>query len=254
MGSTISAQQFIQLRNEFRKYLLDTRPDWNESTVSTHYSDAFFAYNNNVGVDFWHCFTSEEALIGAKEKIENYLTSVRSARRSAEGANGYYRSMKYLKSFLDERHPGLASEWSGKAMGDTYLKNAFQNWMSKQRKSNGELYKSGTIRAYTNALKKSTSKLSLGENVLNDLFYYVSSDEFEEARKIILAAPNFDEVDLRQGIEPTQAGWFSMDDFSKNSASRPHGFSRATPNITMSAAPCVILIRLPGRLINIQSK
>lgn len=91
-------------------------------------------------------------------------------------------------------------------MGDSYLKTAFQNWMRNQKKSNGEPYKSGTIKAYSTALKNSTVKLGLGRTVLEDLFYYITADEFEEAHKAILAAPNFEEVDIAAGNKAFSSG------------------------------------------------
>lgn len=199
MSSIISIQQLQRLRSEFRTYLRETHPDWSENTVSMHSSDAFYPYNNNIGIDFWSCFTSEEALLIAKDKIKEYIASEIAPERAGERSNGYYTSMKYFKSFLDLKHPTLASEWSGKAISSKYLKADFQNWMKTQKKSNGEPYKISTINAYTTALKNATAKLNLGDAVHSDLFYYTTSEEFSEARKIILSAPNFEEVDQAAG-------------------------------------------------------
>lgn len=199
MNSTISIQQLNQLRAEFRAFIRETHMDWSDSTISTHASDAFYAFNNNIGVDFWSCFASNESLLAAKEKIREYIATEKQYDRADERATGYYSSMHLLKEFLDEKHPTLVEDWSGKAMSDIYLKTAFQNWMRTQKKSNGEPYKSGTINAYSTALKNSTVKLDLGDAVLGDLFYYTDAAEFEEAHKIILAAPNFEEVDISAG-------------------------------------------------------
>lgn len=83
-------------------------------------------------------------------------------------------------------------------MSDTYLKTDFQNWMRRQKKSNGEPYKSNTITAYTNALKNATSKLNI-ENIPTDLFNLTSNSAFNEVYNIITTAPNFNEVDLAAG-------------------------------------------------------
>ncbi|SDI53565.1 Mrr N-terminal domain-containing protein [Desulfosporosinus hippei DSM 8344] len=80
-------------------------------------------------------------------------------------------------------------------MTNAYLKTAFQNWMSKQKKSNGDLYKSGTISSYSNALKNSTIKLKLSDLEHTDLFYYSSSAEFAQVYNQIISAPNFKDVD-----------------------------------------------------------
>lgn len=199
MSSIIPKQQLEQLRREYRAYLKETHPDWSESTISMHSSDAFYAYNNNIGVDFWSCFTSDEALLTAKEKIKEYIAAEVDPDRAAVRANGYYVSMRYFKAFLDLKHPGLASDWSGKAVSDSYLKQEFQKWMKLQKKNDGQPYKPATINAYATALKNATARLNLGDAVYSDLFYYTTPEEFAEARKIILNAPNFDEVDKAAG-------------------------------------------------------
>ena len=208
MSSTISILQLNQLRAEFRDYMRETHAEWSDSTIFTYASDAFYAFNNNVGVDFWSCFVSEDTLLDAKDRIQNFLTDIRKLPSAgvSQGTSGYYKAMKQLKTFLDEKHPELATEWSGKSVSDTYLKTAFQNWMRNQKKSNGESYKSGTISAYSNAIKNSTVKLGLGEVVLSDLFYYTDAAEFEKAHRAILAAPNFEEVDLSAGNKAYSSG------------------------------------------------
>ena len=199
MNANISVVQLNSLRSEFKTYLRDTHPDWNDSTVSTLGSDAFFALNNNVGVDFWASLVSEESLLAARDKIRDYLASAKGSGRSDERADGYLSALRHLKGFLDTKHPSLATEWSGKAISDVNLKADFQAWMKKQKKSNGESYSPNTINAYTTALKNATASLGLDDSVYSDLFYYTSTDEFEAAHEIILAAPDFDEVDAAAG-------------------------------------------------------
>ncbi|WP_246861306.1 AAA family ATPase [Bacillus sp. REN3] len=84
-------------------------------------------------------------------------------------------------------------------MPDTYLRTDFQNWMGRQKKSNGEPYKKATINAYTTALKNAAAKLDLEGLTEKDLFKITSSNTFEEIYEIITSAPNFHEVDLAAG-------------------------------------------------------
>lgn len=84
-------------------------------------------------------------------------------------------------------------------MPDNYLRTAFQNWMRQQKKTNGELYKQGTINAYTTALKNSTARLDLENVPETDLFHIFSSSVFDEVYDMITSAPNFHEVDLAAG-------------------------------------------------------
>ncbi|SMQ78500.1 EVE domain-containing protein [Bacillus sp. OV166] len=199
MGKTISNQEAETLRKEFRTYLAENHPDWSDNTIAVHYSDAFFAYNNNVGIDFWSSFLDEASLNIAEDKIRDYLKSHNQSHRAKERASGYLHSMKHFKAFLDERHPNLAIDWSGKTASNTYLKTAFQNWMRRQKKSNGEPYKSNTITAYTNSLKNATAKLNIDDLPETDLFHITSVAGFEEVYKTITSAPNFHEVDLAAG-------------------------------------------------------
>lgn len=180
-----------------------------------HSSDSFYAFNNNVGLDFWSCFISNMAMLEARDRIYDFLSVEKQSDRPNERADGYLASMKHLKSFLDKKHPTLAKEWSGKAMNDAYLKTAFQNWMQNQKKSNGEPYKFGTITAYTNALKNATAKLNLGDATQIDLFYYTTSEAFEQAYNIITSAPNFNEVDLAAGNKAYSSGMFLYTKFLK---------------------------------------
>ncbi len=229
MDETISMQQIEKLRSEFKEYLRATHPDWSENSVSMHYSDAFYAFNNNIGLDFWSCFTSESAMLEARDRIRDFLSAEKQSDRANERADGYLGSMRHFKNFLDEKHPTLAKEWSGKAVSNTYLKTAFQNWMRSQKKSHGEPYKSGTVTAYTNALKNSTAKLNLKEITQTDLFYYTTSEDFEEVYNIIKNAPNFNEVDLAAGNKAYSIGLVMYAKFLKEMSEPPCWIFQGNP-------------------------
>jgi len=87
-------------------------------------------------------------------------------------------------------------ELNVQVMNNTYLKDKFQDWMRRQKKSNGEPYKLNTINTYTHTLKSSTSKLNIQDLSQTDLFHITSSVVFKEAYDKITSAPNFKEVDL----------------------------------------------------------
>jgi len=215
MNANISVVQLNSLRSEFKAYLRAIHTEWNDSTVSTIGSDAFFALNNNVGIDFWASLVNEESLLTARDKIRDYLESTKGSGRADERADGYLSALRHLKQFLDEKHPTLASDWSGKAISDVNLKADFQAWMKKQKKSNGESYSPNTINAYTTALKNATARLGLDDSVYTDLFYYTSIEEFEAAHRAILAAPNFDEVDMAAGNKAYSNGMVIYERFLK---------------------------------------
>ena len=215
MESVISLDQVQELRKEFKIYLREKYPKWSISNLEMNYSDSFYVFNNDVGIDFWACFKSEETMLAAKDKIRDYLLAHRKSSNAIERANGYYNSMKHFKAFLDEKHPSLALEWSDKAVSNTYMKTAFQRWMRSQKKSNGEPYKEGTIVAYSYALQNSTSKLNLNEDVQADLFNYSEVDEFEKAYQKILYAPDFEKVDTMAGNKAYSNGLVLFERFLK---------------------------------------
>ena len=98
-------------------------------------------------------------------------------------------------------------------MNNTYLKTNFQEWMRRQKKSNGEPYSPNTITAYTNALKNSTAKLNIQSVPQTDIFHITSSAAFDVAHQLIKAAPNFDEVNLAAGNKAYSNGLILYDKY-----------------------------------------
>lgn len=45
IGVTIS-----KVRKEYKEYLRETHPDWADTTISTHVSDAFYLYQNTIAL------------------------------------------------------------------------------------------------------------------------------------------------------------------------------------------------------------
>lgn len=215
MNANISIVQLNNLRCEYKAYLRITHSAWSDSTVSAIVADAFFALHNNVGVDFWASLADEESLIAVRNKIRDYLTTAKMSGNAEERADSYLLALKHLKQFLDEKHPALASDWSGKTISDVNLKADFQSWMKKQRKSTGDRYSSNMVNAYTTALKNATGKLGLGDAVYSDLFYYTSFDDFLAARNLILASDRFDEVNQAAGNKAYSNGMVMYEQFLK---------------------------------------
>ena len=196
-NATAHHQEIDKIREEFKEYLGETHPNWSPNTISMNYSDSFIIFNNNLSPDFWGCFINDETMSLARDKIYEYLSKEKLSPKAGERADNYLKSMYLFKDFLDEKYPGQAEKWS--KISRKYFKTAFQSWMKKQKKSNGENYSSNTINAYTNALKNSTAKLNLDNNIHYDLFYYILPEKFEEAYSVITNAPGFNEIDLAAG-------------------------------------------------------
>lgn len=218
MSEKITVQQINDLRSEFKLYLITQHPDWSESTVALRYSDAFYLYNNDIGLEFWSCFTNEDALKVARDRIRDHLSSEKNIAHAKELAENYLVSMRHFKKFLDEKHPNLANDLVGSVVVNDYLKTAFQNWMKRQRKSNGDEYKASTISQYTNALKNSTEKLKLENIHITDMFYYTTIESFNEIYEIIKNAPNFKDIDINAGNAAYSQGLFLYSKFLQEMA------------------------------------
>ena len=215
MNANISVLQLNKLKSEFKAHLHDGHPEWTDNTISMIGLDAFFALNNSVGIDFWANLVSDELLLSARDRIFEYLESTQTSGNSNERANGCLSAMRYLKQFLDAKHPTLANDWSGKVISDVYLKSDFQAWMKKQKQSNGDSYSPNTINAYTTALKNLTVKLELGDAVYSDLFFYTSLEEFKIAHANILGAPKLAAVEQANGNKAYSSGLVMYERFLK---------------------------------------
>lgn len=90
-------------RREYKDYLRERHPDWAESTLSTHVSDAFYLYQNTIALSFWKCFESDESMVAAKQDILEYLKHDVMSERAEERTAGYFNDLKMLKEFLDTK-------------------------------------------------------------------------------------------------------------------------------------------------------
>jgi len=98
IGVTIS-----KVRKEYKEYLRETHPDWADTTISTHVSDAFYLYQNTIALSFWKCFESDAAMERAKGEILDYLKQEVMSDRADERTAQYYRDLKRLKEFIDSK-------------------------------------------------------------------------------------------------------------------------------------------------------
>lgn len=100
------AQQTI--RDAFRAWLIAHNPDWSNGTVSMHYSDAYYLYNNQRGITLEEALTADDGLQRAYDAIEHFYTDNPTQTNSPSGfARGYLRSLRMLKEFINENYPEL---------------------------------------------------------------------------------------------------------------------------------------------------
>jgi hypothetical protein len=106
---TVSAPYAQQnVRNDFKTWLTEQHPEWRSSTVSMHYSDAYYLYNNNLGVTLKEALTAEDGIQQAYDAIERfYIDNPTQTNKPSRSARSYIRSLRMLKEFLKEKYPTL---------------------------------------------------------------------------------------------------------------------------------------------------
>ena len=98
IGATIG-----RVRKEYREYLRERHPDWADSTISTHVSDAFYLYQNTIALSFWKCFENDSSMEAAKNEIYDYLKHEVMSDRADDRTAQYYRDLMRLKEFIDSK-------------------------------------------------------------------------------------------------------------------------------------------------------
>lgn len=102
-------EKLKEIRAEYKQYLTENHPEWAESTVSTHVSDACFIWNNTVIPGFWKVFVSDESINNAKESIIEFLKNETKTDKYEERANYYFKDLLILKEFFDVKYGGVAN-------------------------------------------------------------------------------------------------------------------------------------------------
>jgi hypothetical protein len=108
-GSARFAQQNV--RDTFRAWLTEHKPEWSNGTVTMHYSDAYYLYKNARGISLEEAITADNGLQRAYDAIEQFYTANPTQTNNPSGsARGYVRSLRMLKEFLEENHPDLLTQ------------------------------------------------------------------------------------------------------------------------------------------------
>ena len=130
IGNTVS-----RVRKEYKEYLQEKHPDWAESTVRTHVSDAFYLYQNTIALSFWKCFADDASMAAAKEDIRNYLVQEIMSDRADERTTSYYHDLSALKEFIDSKggvREYIGYEYDCEVTVYNYCKKAYDGKISVQ--------------------------------------------------------------------------------------------------------------------------
>lgn len=117
-----------RVRNEYKEYLRSRFPEWSETTVRTHASDAFYLWNNTIVVSFWKVFESEQSMSAAGDEMYAYLREEVLSNRAGERTAAYYKDLCMLKEFLDSNggvRACIGAEYDAEAVVYQYAKLAY---------------------------------------------------------------------------------------------------------------------------------
>ncbi len=201
----VSAQQKKQLKEQFKTYLMEKHPEWNDTETLRSVSNAFFAFDTYVGIDFWSCFTDTQALQTARDNIRAYLYTKMSSADASKKAEDCFVSMRYMKAFLDDTYQHIAKGRRETSAGTVYLKSAFRKWMQNQKKVNGATYSPNTIHAYVTVLKNVIGRLAIPDTGYADVFFCISPSAFSQVHRTILSSPQFGKMGTADGRKCARA-------------------------------------------------
>jgi len=95
------------IRREYKDYLTKKNPDWKETTVKTHVSDSFFAWNNTLVTSFWKSLVDNESMEIARQAIYDYLKNDLLSDKAEIRTKSYFADLTMLKEFLDSEYGGV---------------------------------------------------------------------------------------------------------------------------------------------------
>ena len=103
IGATVS-----EVRKEYKDYLREKHPEWADSTVKTHVSDAFYIWNNTLLPSFWKTLIDDDSMELGRQAIYSYLKNDLLSDTAEVRAKAYFADLTMLKEFLDTVHGGVA--------------------------------------------------------------------------------------------------------------------------------------------------
>ena len=148
-GSARFAQQNI--RDAFRTWLTEHNTEWSSGTVSMHYSDAYYLYNNARGISLEESLTADNGLQKAYDAIEQFYTVNPTQTNSpSDSARGYVRSLRMLKEFFEDNHPDMLIQNENSAITEAVVPDELIEVLSRSY-STGFRFEATYINLLSNA-------------------------------------------------------------------------------------------------------
>ena len=93
------------IRSNFIEYL---KSHYNYARPDIMASNAFYAYNNSIGMDFWSIFENEASMKKGRQLLEQKFVEV-GRKNPRNHADVHYGCWVKFKEFLDNRYGGVAN-------------------------------------------------------------------------------------------------------------------------------------------------
>ena len=102
MKNRIGNSHIEALRKQFKKYLNDNYEHLKDKSVI--YSDSFYPYRHDIGMDFLDIFIDDNSLRKARELLEIKFSNEKSHKNPRMNSYGYMRTFKIFKEFIDNTY------------------------------------------------------------------------------------------------------------------------------------------------------
>lgn len=169
-------------------------------------------------------------IINLLESSETYAEKNLKSNRRWSSALEQYKQFIMADDQVDNGNTMNNKEIS--VLNSTYLKDEFEEWMSKQIQSNGKSYSPLTQRGYTYALEKACSEIE-NLNLDNcDLFSISSVDEFIDIEQKVRSNTDFIRVNEKFGRGQLSAGMIKYKEFLLE---RETNHSSYTPKVIINS-------------------
>ena len=75
-----------RIKKEYKEYLQAAHPNWADSTVSTHVSDAFYLWQNSIVPSIWKVLADEKSMAEAQQDLLDHFKNEVMSDRAEERA------------------------------------------------------------------------------------------------------------------------------------------------------------------------
>jgi hypothetical protein len=180
LNNKISNSHIEALREQFKKYLNNNYGHLKDKGVI--YSDAFYPYRYDIGMDFWDVFIDESSLRKARELLEIRFTNKQTHKNPKRNSYEYVHAFKIFKEFIDNTYGSVGGniDFAKTNQPPKIEKVATNNSLKKTQKKKATRSDVPSpccdeVAKYLLAWEQ-LEKYSLQESALNKLFYRTYPD------------------------------------------------------------------------------